>query len=757
MTAGPVISIGKKTEDSQNSKNITPILITIVVLIFSVVGIGIGSLVGFLVNTYNTLPSPEEMANIKPSLVTRVYDKDSTLIHEFSIERRFWVPLDSIPDNMKNAVVSIEDRRFYKHWGIDLRRILGAVVSNVVAKGYSQGASTLTQQLARNLYFSHKKTLLRKVREILTAIQLETYYTKEEILELYLNQVYLGAGVYGVEAASQRYFSKSVSQLTLNEATVLAGTIQRPEGFRPDRKKNIERTKRRQSSVLYWMTREGYISSEDAEAARKAEIIANPAKKGAKQAPYFVETVRQYLEREYGEDQLYNGGLNIYTTLDSKAQKATEKSLTEHLDTLQRIPNRIFLYDNKPWKKVKGTGGYENWQKHFDSLYAEHDSLFFDTEGNSILHDTLKLRQIQASVLAIDSRTGAVRVLIGGRDYEESKYNRALQSVRQPGSAIKPFVYAAGLLRGYTLATVILDKPITLNTSEGVWRPENYEHKFFGPVTLRDALRHSVNIPAIKVLMDVGANQVISLCRKMGLKQHLPPVPALAIGACESTNLELTSAYAAFGNRGLQATPYFIERVEDRKGRVLEQYEIDVKRVIPQDVADLTAQAMRSVVDAGTAVRVRRYGFYREAAGKTGTTNKYSDAWFVGMTPQVSCGVWVGVDERRSMGRGVTGASGAIPVWATAMKELHKDLPKEKFGLSPSIVRNSVCSETHEIATRYCPETYSELFLVTRKPDGCSKHTVEEKRDSSNVIDYFGSEGGSTPAETTTDNGSLLF
>lgn len=746
----------KTASGDKKTRNITAVLITILFLGIISVSIGSGALIGFLVNTYNTLPGPEEMANIKPSLVTRVYDKDSLLIHEFSIERRFWIHFDSIPENMRNAVVAIEDQRYYTHWGIDLKRIMGATVANILSNGYSQGASTLTQQLARNLYFSHEKTLLRKVREILTAIKLEQYYTKEEILELYLNQVYLGAGVYGIEAAAQRYFSKSATELTLNEAAILAGTIQLPEHYRPDRKKNLKRTEVRRNSVLRGMARAGFITPEVEEAGKKEPIKANPAKPGSKQAPYFVEAVRRYLEKEYGEDLLYNGGLNIYTTLDSKAQIEAEKSLAEHLDTLQRFPNRIFLYDNKPWRKTKDANR-DLWMEKFDSLYAEHDSLFFDSTGESILHDTLKLRKIQASVLALDNATGAVRVMIGGKDFKTSKYNRALQSVRQPGSAIKPFVYAAALLRGYTPASIVIDKPITLNTSEGVWRPENYEHKFFGPITIREALRHSVNIPAIKVGMDIGINQVTSLCRTMGLEHSLPSVPALAIGACEVTNMELTSAYAAFGNRGLQAKPYFIERVEDRKGRTLEEHEVEVKRVIKQDVADLTNQLMRSVVDNGTAVRVRRYGFYRQAAGKTGTTNKYSDAWFVGYTPQLSCGVWVGVDERRSMGRGVTGAAGSIPVWTSTMKALHEKLPNEKFQLSPTIVKKSVCSETYGLATRYCPKSYEELFIQSRTPKVCTKHTVQEKRDSSNVIDYFGSEKANTVDTPDDDNSSLIF
>ncbi len=352
--------------------------------------------------------------------------------------------------------------------------------------------------------------------------------------------------------------------------------------------------------------------------------------------------------------------------------------------------------------------------------------------------------------------TGAIRVMIGGKDFATSKFNRATQSRRQPGSAFKPFVYAAAVLSGYTPASVVIDKPITLNTSEGIWRPENYEHKFFGPITVREALRHSVNIVAIKVLMDVGVEKVIALAQQMGLRQHLPPVPALAIGSCEVTNMEITSAYGAFGNGGLRAEPFSVVRVEDRRGRVLEEHELDVQRVINREAADLTTQMMRSVVDRGTGARVRRYGFYRQAAGKTGTTNKYVDAWFVGYTPQISCGVWVGSDEQRSMGHGVTGASGAIPVWVTAMKALHEDLPVKTFRVSPSITKANVCSLTHERATRYCPESYSEYFAVSRIPRTCETHTVTETVDTSDVLNYFGGDS-ETEDDSTPITDDMLF
>ncbi len=709
-----------KQHDSENQGstkvfNITGILVAFFFITGAVLAVGLGTVLAFVRTTYKTLPDTEALSSIRPAAVTRVFDKDSVLIHEFSIERRFWVPLDSISDNMKQAVVAIEDQRFYKHWGIDLKRIFGAALTNVVARGYSQGASTLTQQLARNLFFSHEKTMTRKIREILTAVKLERHYSKDEILELYLNQIYLGAGVYGVEAAAQKYFGKRAKELTLSEAAIIAGTIQRPESYRPDLEKNIERITVRRKSVLRGMVRLKYISKAESKTAQEEIIQAIPLQETSLIAPYFIETIRQYIENKYGETVLYTGGLNIYTTLDSKAQLEAEYAYTSHLDSLQKYPNRIFLFDNQPWKRTPGISRAE-WYDNFDSLYKAHDSLFFDKKGKSLLDDSLSHRTLQASVVALDVRTGAVRVMIGGRSFDNSKFNRAIQAIRQPGSAIKPFVYAAALTEGYTLATTVVDEPFSMNTDAGPWIPANYESEYAGQVTIRDALKKSINIPAIKVLLDVGAEKVVTLIRRMGFTHDMPAVPSLALGACEVTNMEMTSAFGAFANRGIQAKPYYIEQVTTRNGRVIEQSELSSIRVIDQPIADLTAQMMRSVVDHGTAYQVRGLGFRRPAAGKTGTTNKNSDAWFVGFTPQIACGVWIGVDERRSMGKAVTGALGAIPIWTASMMSLHRNMKEEQFQTDSSIVAIQLDKATKLPAIEGTLDTYTEYFLKTNLP-----------------------------------------
>ncbi len=722
-------------------------LFFIVVLILScIAGMGLK----FLHYIYMTLPKPEELSNIQPSLVTKVYASDSSLVHEFSVERRFWVSLNDIPKELQQAVVSIEDRRFYTHWGIDIKRIFGAVVVDVISGEYAQGASTLTQQLARNVYLTSKQTLIRKIREILTAIQLEAYYTKDEIMELYLNMVYLGAGVYGVEAASQRYFSKPVKELTLNECAVLAGCIQLPEYYRPDRKKNHKRTTIRRRSVLIGMRKMGFISKATAKQVAADSIPSNPQPAVSKKAPYFIEVVRRHMEKTYGEHKLYNGGLSIYTTLDVKAQDTTDWAVSYFLDSLQRRTNRLFLDSTLAYKDLKVSKIH--YLNNFDSIYTANKEFYKE------LPDSLRLRIVQASVVALNAHTGAVRVLTGGRDFSESKFNRAMQARRQPGSAFKPFVYTVAIDSGFTPASIVMDQPITLETPEGLWRPENYEHEFYGPVTIRHSLKKSINLVAIQVLQDIGAYNVINLARKMGLKHRLNPVPALAIGACEATNMEMTSAYSVYPNYGFQATPYFIEAVFDKNGRCLEKHEPESKQVISPQTAFLMSSMLTTVVRAGTGAQVGARGFHRPTGGKTGTTNDYSDAWFIGFTPQIACGVWVGVDERRSMGYGVTGSKGSIPIWVATMKSLHRKLPLKNFEQPKNIAYANFCRTTNKLATRYCPDVYQEFIKADHQGDTCDVHVARGYRRPKSVIKRLGTnKKGTTNIEKKKKRRSLQF
>ncbi len=702
----------------------------LIIVVFASFVFGVGA--RFVQRMYQTLPSTGQLHNIQPPLVTRVLASNDSLLHEFSVERRFWVPLDSIPQDLQNAVIAIEDRRFYKHWGIDIRRIFGAIIVDIMRGYYAQGASTLTQQLARNIYLSHQQSLIRKAREALTAIQLEKYYTKKEIMELYLNQIYLGAGVYGVQAASQLYFSKPVSQLNTNECAVLAGMIQLPEHYRPDKKNNLKRIQRRRNAVLHSMKTIGVLAADDMNRLINDTIPSNPRKKVSKIAPYFVEMVRQYIEKNYGENALYNGGLTIHTTLDLVAQDSAEQAAVKHVKSLQRTTNGVFLDSTRAYRKL-GISKTE-FLDNFDSLYAQ------GREEYEELPDSIRLRIVQVSAVALEAGTGAIRVLIGGRDFYESKFNRAVQARRQPGSSFKPFVFTVAVDSGYTPASVVMDQPITLETPEGLWRPENYEREFAGPVTFRHALMKSINLPAIQVAQDVGIHNIISYARRAGLKHQIAPVPSIAIGACEATPMEMAVAYSIYPAGGRKLKPYFIEKVYDKNGRLMEEHKPEEERVISPSTAFLMASMMQSVVTGGTGASIPREGFTRPAAGKTGTTNDYSDAWFVGFTPQMACAVWVGVDERRSMGYGITGSKGTVPIWVPAMKALHRDLPVRSFSPPEGITRTRVCEKSHGIARKFCPGFYEEYFAADNLPDSCDVHMSGRRRNVDNVISRFGTQ-----------------
>ncbi|MBD3319804.1 MAG: PBP1A family penicillin-binding protein, partial [Chitinivibrionales bacterium] len=689
-------------------------IIIIFLTLFSTVGSG-G--MWFLYRMYKTLPTLEQMENIEPSLVSKVLAADSSVIHEFSIERRFWVPLDKIPENLQHAVIAIEDRRFFSHWGIDFKRIIGAVIVDILHRKFAQGASTITQQLARNIYLTSRQSLIRKIREAMTAMQIEKFYSKYEILELYLNQVYLGAGVYGVEAAAQRYFSKSVSELTLNECAVLAGTIQLPEYYRPDKKKNRKRITVRRNTVLRAMNKMGFVTRDIARAAITDTIPSNPMPRSSKIAPYFVEMVRKKLIRTYGEDLLYNGGLTIYTTLDPVGQDSLEASSKRQLAKLQKRLDRMFLDSSAAHKTLDIP--YREFLGSFDSLYEAHEEEFKD------LPDSARLRIAQTAAIALDVQTGAILALKGGRSFSETKFNRVTQSLRQPGSAFKPFVYTAALEDGYTAASVVLDQPITLETPEGDWRPENYEKEFLGPVTIREALRKSINLVAIQVFNDVGAQNVINVARRMGLKHSMQPVPSLAIGSCEVSPAEITAAYAIFPHHGKWVAPYCIEKVLDKNGRLLEKHEVEEKQILTPQLAYVMSDLLCEVVRRGTGASVGRLGFNRPAGGKTGTTNEYSDAWFVGFTPQIACGVWVGVDERRTMGY-VTGAKGAIPIWVPLMQGLHTDLPVRSFARPSGVIAAKICNKSHKLAGRYCSDISYEYFIAGKLPEKCDIHVLNK-------------------------------
>ncbi|KMQ52944.1 Multimodular transpeptidase-transglycosylase [Chitinispirillum alkaliphilum] len=717
----------EKSNDKKNTR-LGRNLIIFLIVICAFVSLGVSGLGWFMYRLYETLPTHNELHSIQQPLVSKVLARDGSLIHEFSIERRYWVSLDEIPIELQEAVIAIEDRKFYDHWGIDLHRIFGAIVVDIMHRRFAQGASTLTQQLARNLYLTSRTSMIRKLREMLTAIKLEQRYTKDELLELYLNQVYLGAGVYGVQAASQHYFGKHVSELGLNESAVIAGIIQLPERFRPDRDVNIERITRRRNVVLSSMVTVGYIDSPTARETMEKPIVAVSTERRTSLGPYFIEMVRRYVANRYGNDLLYNGGLTIHTTLDPVAQDSTEQVVKERAADLQQRLNRMFL--DYTGVHTKMNIPRDQFLSSFDSIYAANE------EELSAFPDSVRLRKAQISVVSLDVETGEILTLVGGRDFQESRFNRAIQARRQPGSSFKPIVFTAAFDNGFSPASVLLDQPITLTTPEGEWRPENYDRRFRGPITLREAMASSVNMVAIQLYNRIGGNLVINYAREMGFRHRMNPVPSLAIGACEVTPMEITSAYSIFANNGLHAEPYFVSKVVDKDGRILEQATPQVREVLRPETAFLMSDLLKSVVCCGTGASIPGLGFRRPAAGKTGTTNNYSDAWFVGFTPQIATGVWTGVDERRSLGRGVTGTQGAIPVWVSVMRALHRDLPVKDFRAPQGVKRKKLCAESHLLARAGCPESKSEFFLRYAEVDSCGVHgDVRRRRDEINPLD----------------------
>lgn len=705
--------------------------VIVALIVLALIGLSTMAIGGswFLFRMYQTLPTLDQLENIEPPLSSKVMGKDGTLVYEFSIEKRSWVPLKKIPDSMVKAVLSIEDRRFYDHWGVDIKRILGAIIVNLVRGRYAQGGSTITQQLARNVYLSSQTSMIRKIREAMTAVQIETYYTKKEILELYLNQVYFGAGVYGVEAASRCYFNKSVSSLDLNECAVLAGIVQLPERYRPDKKKNHKRIAARRSAVLHAMLKMHFIDENTVERVSQAPVPCDPQKDISQRAPYFVELVRQYAEQKYGDDLLYNGGLTIYTTLDPEAQDSIEKAAARHLKELQNKMNNAFLYKSGIAQRHRIRR--EAFLAHFDSLYA-----VFKKECDA-MPDSMHLRVLQTAVVALDVKTGGVLALTGGRDFIESKFNRAIQAVRQPGSSFKPFLYTAAMEHGFAPSSLVMDQPITLQTPQGEWRPENYEGTFEGPVTIRHAVEHSLNLAAIQTIIQIGPDTVINYARRMGLKQRLEAVPSLAIGSCEVIPMEMATAYSIFPNKGVKVAPFFVKRIVDRNGKILEEHEQNEVQVLSSATSYIMCDLLTGVVRRGTGAAIPGLGFTRPSAGKTGTSNDYADAWFIGFTPQITCCVWVGVDDRRSMGPGMTGSQAAVPIFAKSMIALHKKLPIENFERPDSVITAKVCALSNKPAVAGCPQTYDDYFLLGKLPEPCDIHG-QGKSKKSNMMKLFG-------------------
>ncbi|MEA3296344.1 MAG: PBP1A family penicillin-binding protein [candidate division Zixibacteria bacterium] len=638
------------------------------------------------------LPSFEQLHNIEPSLKTKIYDRNGFLLKEFYTENRALTPFKDIPPKLINMLLASEDHEFYDHWGINVRRVIVVAVSNLMRWRRAAGASTITQQLARMLFLTREKTFERKIKEALTAIKLERTYSKEEILEMYLNQYYFSRGAYGIAAASHLFFSKGVSELTTNDCAILIGVLKAPNVNSPFN--NLDKALKARNRVLHSYYSWGRTSLELYDSLRSEPIVINPPEEKSGIAPYFTETVRQHILETYGESVLYSGGLKVFTSLDVDLQKEAEQAIYKKVDSLQARIERYYDLDNP--------------------TYTEFLPDTLDDLGDSIP----TYRKVQGAFVAIDNSNGDVLAMVGGRSFEETKFNRVVQSELQPGSCFKPFVYTACIDNGFRTTDIIDDNPIVLEipgTKE--WRPHNFDYKFWGPITLRQGIQYSRNLVAVKLLLKIHPEQAIFYAQRMGITTQLDPVPSLAIGSGVVKLIELVSAFSTFPNSGIHIPYRMVHKVVDRYGRILEDNTAVVKEeVLSAQTAYIMVDLMRSVVDSGTGRRSRWMGFTRPAGGKTGTTDNFCDNWFVGYSPQITAGNWVGFDEKISLGRNQDGAKNGVPVWTEFMIAAHDSLPVLDFEEPEGIVHLDVCLESGEIATDRCIKVRNEVFIEGTEP-----------------------------------------
>ena len=663
------------------------------------------------------LPSLEQLENYDPDLVTRIYSADGKVLNELFVQKRVFVELYNIPAQMQNAVVASEDRRFYEHWGLSLRSVARAIGINILSLSYRQGFSTLTQQLARNLYktIGFEDSILRKIKEVITAVQIERTYTKDEILEMYLNTVHFGHGTYGVEAATKRFFGKESKDLTVDESALLVGLLPSPASYSPVR--HPERARKRRNTVLRLMRDQGYINhSEHAQyRAMTLESINEDPTRGL--APYFTEYVRRLLEKEDEalDINIYRDGLKIYTTLDSRLQSIAEKVILEAIHKSQeKLNNRII-----------------NNQEEFELLghltIFDEDSVKMMMRGEAQLFKDLRSKLlVQTAFVAINPKTGGIIAMIGGRPDYHDQYNRAVQARRQPGSVFKPFVYTTALENGYTVTQQLLNQPVVLNVqnTDGSWvkwKPQNYGGSTGGLTTLREGIRKSLNLISVRIVQQdyAPAEQVKRTAQRMGISTDIRAVDAIALGTSEVIPLELVAAYAAYANKGVYSKPIAITKIEDRYGNTIREYHSLQYEVLSEETAYLMTNLMQTVMDRGTGGSARwKYNFTRPAAGKTGTTQGWSDAWFVGFTPQIAAGVWFGVDDYQvSLGKGQDGSKAALPSWANFMRDSHimLELPRVNFQKPDGVLVSEICSVSKMRSRKACP-IEKEIYKVGTGP-----------------------------------------
>lgn len=777
------------------------ILLTSSLIFFGLLVGGAGGLAWYATTG---LPALESLDDYQPSLITRIYADNGQPIGEYYAERRILTPYEAIPPDLINAIVAVEDARFFEHPGLDILGILRAAWTNIRRGGKVEGASTITQQLARSLFLSPERTYRRKIRELILAFKMEFILSKQQILERYLNEIYFGHGAYGVGSAALTYFGKDLSDITLPEAAFLAGLPKAPSTYSPYR--NPKLAKSRQEHVLHRMVQVGFIEPSVAEEARLTPLVYK-RQTLKRVAPYFLEHVRQDLVKQYGEAMVYQGGLQVYTTLNVDMQRAAEKAIRRGLRQLDKRQGWRGPLGQQPLPLLK-PDSTPNLQETIQQLSASDTLLegvvtkvnaaraiivanniegplelkdmkwarrrippkssvteaqFFPNatpkdllKPGDVIEVRLKLNRkgqpyftleqtplVQGALLAIDPRTGAIKAMVGGYDFEKSEFNRALAALRQPGSAFKPIIYATALNDGFTPSTLIMDAPVVYEQEEEakVWKPENYERRFFGTITLREALRHSRNAATIRLLDQIGVRRVIDFSKSLGITSPLSQDLSLALGSSGMTLEEITSAYGVFANQGLALSPYAISQVKDQSGITLQQHFFEPREVVSKVTAYLITHMMMDVIQSGTGRRAKSIG--RPLAGKTGTTNLYKDAWFVGYAPNLAVGVWVGFDGAQTLGKVESGAHAALPIWTEFMQHALSDLPVMTFAIPEGIQFAEVETSTGQLAKQPSQTTTTEVF---------AKGTLPKKSPESvvNPLDFYEMD-----LETTQDSSFL--
>ena len=685
----------------------------------------------------STLPPVRVLEEYLPQLTTRIFDYKGNMVTELFTERRIWVPLNQIPVDLQNAFIAIEDDKFFKHWGISPQGMIRAAVKNFIAGRVVQGGSTITQQLSKLIFLTQEKTFTRKLRELLLSLQVESKFSKEEILQMYLNQVYFGHGAYGVSAAAKVFFGKTVQELNLTECALLAGIPRLPTYYSPFN--HPDRALARRTTVLARMRQLKYISPEEEKASNQSPMAIQKVPLGTAVAPYFIEYLRQNLETKYGSDVLYRGGLSVYTTIDSDMQNSAERIMGNALDEFD-----------------KEYGGPAELIRA--KLKAEALKKAGNLPKNYVVKASTTVTKIQGAIVAIEPKSGAIRAMVGGRNFAESQFNRVIQAKRQPGSTFKPFVWLAALEKEFTAASVVEDAPIAfLNdghdwrliegatdafliqkataalADDKVWVPKNYDGKFFGPVTLRKGLAFSRNLVSIRLIDHLGPQKVVEWAQRMGIKSPLDSVLSLSLGTSVVNLLELTSALGTIAAEGIRTEPFAIARIVDFEGRVLEENVPQEAEVISPQLNYLITNLLRAVVLEGTGRQARSLG--RAVAGKTGTSQDQRDLWFVGFTPDLVCGAWMGYDDFSPTGKKLAAGGILVPWWTEFMKEAHKNVPPKDFPVPEGITFAKIDSGTGFLALPTCPKIILEAFKSGTEPkefcpvDHAAKRLLEMETD----------------------------